>query len=259
VARNRRYVCLARWKAPRLTALALGMQASPASCQHVPHGVPLLPLCRKLPLKRALGTAGRFVVMCGGLLSPPKGVELVLKVRLTQAATYDERARLTLDLACMSQALPRIAASVPNVLLVVAGQAHPLLGRGYLKQLVELAASLGVSDLVEFHSSFLSEPDLLHMYQVQLHLKSCLCFLLLTCRADAVLRAQMCSSVHTPALSRPAAEPCCLQWPQASRWWPPLSHRQQSCCVTAALAARACLFRSTSRRQSPTQCVAPFC
>ena len=56
------------------------MHANPVQCLHVPHGVPLLPLCRKPPLKRALGTANRFVIMCGGLLSPPKGVELAIKV-----------------------------------------------------------------------------------------------------------------------------------------------------------------------------------
>ena len=60
--------------------LSLGLPASRAQCRHVPHGVPLLPLCRKLPLKRVLGMAHRFVIMCGGLLSPPKGVELAIKV-----------------------------------------------------------------------------------------------------------------------------------------------------------------------------------
>ena len=68
-----------------LIAVALGMRASPTQCLHVPHGVPLLPLCRKHPLKRALGTASRFVIMCGGLLSPPKGVELIIKVCLLRS------------------------------------------------------------------------------------------------------------------------------------------------------------------------------
>jgi hypothetical protein len=49
-------------------------------CHHVPHGVPQLPLCLKSPLKRALGVSGRFVLLCGGLLSPPKGIEHVLQV-----------------------------------------------------------------------------------------------------------------------------------------------------------------------------------
>jgi hypothetical protein len=64
--------------------------------------------------------------------------------------------------------MPRVVAAVPNVLLVVAGQAHPLLGRGYLNQLTDLATSLGVSDAIRFHSTFLSEPDLLRLYQVRL-------------------------------------------------------------------------------------------
>ena len=75
------------------------------------------------------------------------------------------------------QALPRIVASVPNVLLVIAGQAHPVLGRGYLQQLKDLAASLGVGDAVKFQSSFLTEPDLLHLYQVRRCGLSCIMFI----------------------------------------------------------------------------------
>jgi hypothetical protein len=76
----------ARVACASLIALPLGIDASPAQCLHVPHGVPLLPLCRKHPFKRALGTTTRFVVMCGGLLSPPKGVELIIKVCLPRVA-----------------------------------------------------------------------------------------------------------------------------------------------------------------------------
>ena len=96
-------------------------------------------------------------------MSPPKGVEVAIKVCIALAHS---RPDLTVAV-CTVQALPRIAASVPNALLVVAGQAHPVLGRGYVKQLKDLAASLGVGDAVKFQSSFLAEPDLLHLYQVR--------------------------------------------------------------------------------------------
>ncbi len=65
-----------------LTVVAISdMPTTKGLCHHVPHGVPQLPLCLKAPLKRALGVSGRFVLLCGGLLSPPKGLEVVLKVR----------------------------------------------------------------------------------------------------------------------------------------------------------------------------------
>jgi glycosyltransferase involved in cell wall biosynthesis len=51
-------------------------------------------------------------------------------------------------------------------LLIIAGQAHPVLGHQYLQQLRELARELGVERLVSFHSTFMLESDLLHLYQV---------------------------------------------------------------------------------------------
>ena len=57
------------------------MPTVPGLCHHLPHGVPLLPLCLKSPLKRVLGFSNRFVLLCGGLLSPPKGLENVLEAR----------------------------------------------------------------------------------------------------------------------------------------------------------------------------------
>jgi glycosyltransferase involved in cell wall biosynthesis len=55
---------------------------------------------------------------------------------------------------------------VPNVLLIVAGQAHPVLGQNYLEHLQALSNTLGVARFVKFHSSFLQEADLLQLYQV---------------------------------------------------------------------------------------------
>ena len=58
------------------------MATSDGMCRHTPHGVAQLPLCLKPPLKRVLGISNRFVILCGGLLSPPKGLERVLEARL---------------------------------------------------------------------------------------------------------------------------------------------------------------------------------
>ena len=66
-----------------------------------------------------------------------------------------------------AQALPLIAASVPTVLLVVVGQAHPVLGVHYLEKLQDAARALRVDHLVRFHSSYVPEADLLHLYQAR--------------------------------------------------------------------------------------------
>ena len=62
-------------------SICAGMPTVPGLCHHLPHGVPLLPLCLKSPLKRVLGFSNRFVLLCGGLLSPPKGLDNVLEAR----------------------------------------------------------------------------------------------------------------------------------------------------------------------------------
>ncbi len=111
-------------------------------CTHVPHGVPQLPLCARAPLKRALGVSGdAFLVLAGGLLSAPKGVEHIV------------------------EALRRVSVSVPNVLLVVAGEPHPVFGRQYLQQLQALVADLGVDSLVQFRTKFAPQAELERLYQ----------------------------------------------------------------------------------------------
>ena len=120
-----------------------GMPSYDGMCTLVPHGVPQLPLCLNTPFKRTLGVASRFLLLCGGLLSPPKGIETIL------------------------HALPAIIAAVPHALLVVAGQAHPVLGERYLESLEAQAQALRVDAHVQFLSTFLPEADMLHLFQVR--------------------------------------------------------------------------------------------
>jgi len=118
----------------------VGMPLLAGACTAVAHGVPALPLCLKGPLKRALGYEDEFIILAGGLLSPPKGVEHVI------------------------EALRAIALFVPNALLVVAGEPHPELGRGYLAELQARVAELQVDDLVHFATRYLPQAELEALY-----------------------------------------------------------------------------------------------
>ena len=114
-----------------------------AMCVHVPHGVPQLPLCAREPLKRALGvTSDTFLVLTGGLLSSPKGVDGVIA------------------------AMPLVAEQMRRpVQLLVAGEAHPVHGAGYLDKLHALVAELKAESLVTFKTQYMDSEQLHATYQ----------------------------------------------------------------------------------------------
>ena len=111
-------------------------------CVAVPHGVPQLPLCEKGPLKSLLGfEASDFLILTGGLLSPPKGVEHVIR------------------------ALLFILPHLPNALLIIAGEPHPSLGgAAYLSELQLLVSELKLEDSVQFHTRYFPQPELEQLY-----------------------------------------------------------------------------------------------
>jgi hypothetical protein len=110
-------------------------------CAYVPHGVPRLSRCAPEPFKKALGAGSRVLLLCGGLLSPPKGIELLI------------------------QALPLIAPRVPSVLLAVVGAPHPGVGGAYVASLRRAARRAGVRSRVSFLTRFLPQSDMEHVYQ----------------------------------------------------------------------------------------------
>jgi glycosyltransferase involved in cell wall biosynthesis len=98
-------------------------------CQQVPHGVPDLPFCEKR-------NKDDFVIMAGGLLSPGKGLEQVLRGMQQLFQHYKE------------------------VHLVIIGEAHPNLGYDYVQTLKDLALKLEINNGVTFVDSFLDDASL---------------------------------------------------------------------------------------------------
>jgi glycosyltransferase involved in cell wall biosynthesis len=107
----------------------------------IPHGVPDRALIDPDAKKAAFGWQGRRVVLTFGLLAPNKGIETMI------------------------DALPAIVAPHPDTLYAVLGATHPNLvaheGETYREGLVRRAATLGVSDHIDFIDKFAETDELL--------------------------------------------------------------------------------------------------
>ncbi len=112
-----------------------------ARIEVIPHGIPDVPFAEPQAAKAALGFAGQQVILTFGLLSPSKGIEVVI------------------------DAMPMILARCPSAIYVVLGATHPNLlrqhGESYRASLMERAAALGVSAQVLFLDGFVDLPTLL--------------------------------------------------------------------------------------------------
>ena len=107
----------------------------------VPHGIPDFPYVEPDLAKVKLGFNGKSVILTFGLLSPNKGIEVVI------------------------DAMPLILKSRPDAVYVVLGATHPNLvrreGEAYRESLVERARELDVHDSVIFLDQFVDQPTLL--------------------------------------------------------------------------------------------------
>ena len=105
-----------------------------------PHGVPDLPFMDPEDLKEKWDTKGRTVLLTFGLLSPGKGLEMVL------------------------DALPEVVAKHPEVLYVIMGKTHPdivrLHGESYRESLQKMVRDNALEDNVLFINKFMSNEDL---------------------------------------------------------------------------------------------------
>src|SRR5438034_8201214 len=103
----------------------------------IPHGIPNVPFAGS---KNRLGVEGRPVIFTFGLLSPDKGIELVI------------------------DALPEILAHYPDAVYIVLGATHPHIierhGETYRLMLEDRAKRLGVDSNVIFHNRFVSPSEL---------------------------------------------------------------------------------------------------
>lgn len=106
----------------------------------IPHGIPDRPFVDPDPLKEARGTKGRFVLLTFGLLSPGKGLEMVL------------------------EALPEVTKAHPEVLYVILGKTHPevvkLRGETYRESLQKMVREYSLENNVLFIDEFLSDEEL---------------------------------------------------------------------------------------------------
>ena len=109
------------------------------------HGVPDVPFGDTEPFKKRFGLAGRPTILTFGLLSPGKGIEL------------------------MVEALAKVVPDCPEVAYIVLGVTHPGVrrqsGESYRLSLESRAVQLGIQKNVIFHNRYVSHTDLCEYLQ----------------------------------------------------------------------------------------------
>lgn len=107
----------------------------------IPHGIPDLPFRETHSAKAKLGFTGQTVILTFGLLSPNKGIEIML------------------------DAMPGIIKSCPDAVYVILGATHPNLvrqqGEAYRHGLMARMRDLGIQDHVVFFNQFVEQSTLL--------------------------------------------------------------------------------------------------
>jgi glycosyltransferase involved in cell wall biosynthesis len=114
--------------------------APPGKVDLIAHGIPDTPYLEPDLCKEPFGVEGKQVLLTFGLLSPGKGIEVVLR------------------------ALPQIVEEFPEVVYIVLGATHPTLvrehGEAYRLSLELLAEDLGVQSHVIFYNRFVELNEL---------------------------------------------------------------------------------------------------
>ena len=107
----------------------------------IPHGIPDFPFLETHRAKAKFGFSGKTVILTFGLLSPNKGIEVML------------------------DAMPGIVESCPNAVYVILGATHPNLvrhqGEAYRESLTARVQALGIRDHVVFFDQFVDQATLL--------------------------------------------------------------------------------------------------
>src|SRR6202521_2907662 len=108
----------------------------------IPHGIPDFPFLETHNAKAEFGFAGKTIILTFGLLSPNKGIEIML------------------------HAMPNIIKSCPNAVYVILGATHPNLvrdqGEAYRDSLISQVRELGIGDHVVFFNQFVDQATLLN-------------------------------------------------------------------------------------------------
>ena len=107
----------------------------------IPHGIPDFPFLETHHAKAKFGFGGKTIILTFGLLSPNKGIEIML------------------------DAMPEIIKSCPNAVYVILGATHPNLvreqGEAYRESLTARVHELGIEDHVVFFNQFVDQATLL--------------------------------------------------------------------------------------------------
>ena len=107
----------------------------------IPHGIPDFPFLETHHAKAKFGFGGKTIILTFGLLSPNKGIEIML------------------------DAMPGIIKSCPNAVYVILGATHPNLvrdqGEAYRESLTARVQELGIEDHVVFFDQFVDQATLL--------------------------------------------------------------------------------------------------
>ncbi len=107
----------------------------------IAHGIPDFPFLESHHAKAKFGFAGKTIILTFGLLSPNKGIEIMI------------------------DAMPGIIKSCPNAVYVVLGATHPNLvrqqGEAYRDSLTARVQELGIEDHVVFFNQFVDQATLL--------------------------------------------------------------------------------------------------
>jgi glycosyltransferase involved in cell wall biosynthesis len=108
----------------------------------IPHGIPDFPFVEPDAAKSRLGFDHKPIILTFGLLSPNKGIEVMI------------------------DAMPSILKRRPDAVYIVLGATHPNLvrreGEAYRESLVARARALGVAEHVVFLNRFVDQATLLH-------------------------------------------------------------------------------------------------
>jgi len=107
----------------------------------IPHGIPDFPFLETQHAKAKFGFGGKTIILTFGLLSPNKGIGVML------------------------DAMPAIIEACPNVVYVILGATHPNLvrdqGEAYRECLMARVQELGIADHVAFFDQFVDQATLL--------------------------------------------------------------------------------------------------
>ena len=137
---SKRCECLVVMSHLAVELLAESYDISPERTRVIPHGIPDMRADERNTNKARFGVTGQRVLLTFGLLSPAKGIDVVIR------------------------ALPKLVAEFPDLIYLVVGATHPEIvrrvGEEYRLSLKREVESLGLRDHVVFRDQYVEDDEL---------------------------------------------------------------------------------------------------